>query len=111
MVNCELGPSEPNTNSRSCQSAIHGNYEEHCSGSEFIMKHDSTVLGSRNREVGIESYLFARFTLTLTFLCLAVGMAHSQGVAINTSGAPADTSAMLDVASNTKGILIPRMTQ
>lgn len=36
---------------------------------------------------------------------------HAQGVAINATHAPADTSAMLDVSSLTKGMLIPRMTQ
>jgi hypothetical protein len=33
-----------------------------------------------------------------------------QGVAINNNGDPPDASAMLDVTSTTKGILIPRMT-
>jgi len=30
---------------------------------------------------------------------------------MNTTGAAADTSAMLDISSTAKGILIPRMTQ
>lgn len=34
----------------------------------------------------------------------------SQNVAINTSGTTAHASAMLDVSSNSKGILVPRMT-
>jgi len=34
----------------------------------------------------------------------------SQNVAINTSGTSADVSAMLDVSSTTKGILVPRVT-
>jgi hypothetical protein len=34
----------------------------------------------------------------------------SQNVSINTTGNPADTSAMLDVSSTTKGFLPPRMT-
>mgnify|MGYP006910061808 CR=1 FL=1 len=33
-----------------------------------------------------------------------------QGVSINTSGAPADSSAMLDVSSASKGLLIPRVS-
>ena len=37
--------------------------------------------------------------------------AQNQGVAINSDGAQADQSAMLDVKSTTGGILIPRMTQ
>ncbi len=34
----------------------------------------------------------------------------AQGVAVNTTGAVADASAMLDVASTTRGMLAPRMT-
>lgn len=34
----------------------------------------------------------------------------AQSLSINTTGAPASTSAMLDVSSTTKGLLIPRMT-
>ncbi len=36
--------------------------------------------------------------------------AQAQSVAINTSGAAADNSAILDVSSTDKGVLIPRMT-
>jgi len=36
--------------------------------------------------------------------------AGAQGVSFNTTGLPADGSAMLDVASTTKGLLAPRMT-
>jgi len=36
--------------------------------------------------------------------------AKAQGLAVNTSGTGADNSAMLDVNTTTKGILIPRMT-
>jgi len=32
------------------------------------------------------------------------------GVAVNTSGAEADSSAILDVSSTTQGLLVPRMT-
>ena len=35
---------------------------------------------------------------------------NAQGIAVNNSNASADASAMLDVASSTKGLLIPRMT-
>ena len=35
----------------------------------------------------------------------------AQGVGVNSSGATPDASAMLDVSSTTKGLLIPRMTQ
>jgi BclB C-terminal domain-containing protein len=45
-------------------------------------------------------------------ISLLLGAHHSnaQGVAVNTSGAAADTSAMLDVNSTSKGLLVPRMT-
>ncbi len=42
--------------------------------------------------------------------CLAI-KANGQGMAVNTSGTAADASAMLDVSSTTKGLLIPRMTE
>lgn len=42
--------------------------------------------------------------LVLQLQCFA------QGVGINTSGAPANASSLLDVASTTKGVLIPRMS-
>lgn len=35
---------------------------------------------------------------------------HAQSVAINTSGAVANTSSILDVSSTTAGVLVPRMT-
>ena len=35
--------------------------------------------------------------------------ANAQGMAVNTSGAAANTSAMLDVSSTSKGMLIPRL--
>lgn len=36
--------------------------------------------------------------------------AHAQGMAVNATGATANSSAMLDVASTTQGMLVPRMT-
>jgi hypothetical protein len=49
--------------------------------------------------------------LLLTFnIQLFALFVFSQGTAINTSGAAADPSAMLDVNSSDKGILIPRLT-
>ncbi len=41
---------------------------------------------------------------------LQTNVANGQGMAVNTTGSPANVSAMLDVASTTKGMLIPRMT-
>ncbi len=44
-------------------------------------------------------------------LAFGIGTAaQAQSVAINTSGAAADNSAILDVSSTNKGILVPRMT-
>ena len=49
------------------------------------------------------------------FLLFAVtlGMvhAHAQGIAINTDASTADSSAILDVKSTSKGLLIPRVTK
>jgi len=52
-------------------------------------------------------------TLLLFATALLFGLqTYAQtGVAINTTGNDPDTSAMLDVSSNTKGLLIPRMTE
>jgi hypothetical protein len=36
---------------------------------------------------------------------------QAQNVGINNTGAAADSKAMLDISSNTKGVLIPRLTQ
>lgn len=54
-------------------------------------------------------------SLKLTWLLLSVTLfitapVFSQSAAINASGAAADASAMLEIASTTKGLLIPRMT-
>ncbi len=53
--------------------------------------------------------------MTKTILSVAM-MASSlclqaQNVAINNTGAAADSKAMLDISSNAKGVLIPRLTQ
>jgi len=49
--------------------------------------------------------------LFATLLLLGIQSYAQTGVAINTTGDNPDTSAMLDVSSTTKGLLIPRMTQ
>lgn len=43
-------------------------------------------------------------------LILSSNNSNAQGIGINTSGTPGDTSAMLDVKSTSKGMLVPRMT-
>src|SRR4051812_45305651 len=54
------------------------------------------------------------FHLLITaFLFLLTEIVHAQnpGVCISTNNSQADNSAMLDIVSNSKGILIPRLTQ
>jgi hypothetical protein len=47
----------------------------------------------------------------LVFLSLVISPnLHAQNVSVNADGSLADTSAMLDVSSTTKGFLLPRMT-
>ncbi len=50
-------------------------------------------------------------TLVLSGGLALAPAALAQGVAINGTGAPADTSAILDLGSTSKGLLPPRMTQ
>ncbi len=45
-----------------------------------------------------------------TLMLLALSGYSQQGVSVNTTGTPADTSAMLDVSSASKGLLIPRVS-
>ena len=48
--------------------------------------------------------------LFLLSTLLFINMVMAQSLAINTTGVPANASAMLDITSITKGLLIPRMT-
>ena len=51
--------------------------------------------------------------ILLAFLISLLGSTHilsAQNIAINSTGASPNASAMLDVQSTTKGMLIPRMT-
>ena len=48
--------------------------------------------------------------LTLFLLLISFNQAFSQNVAINTTGGIPDASAMLDIASTSKGFLIPRVS-
>ncbi|MEI6765892.1 MAG: hypothetical protein WCM76_09645 [Bacteroidota bacterium] len=53
-----------------------------------------------------------RFLLVVVSILLLSNLQlAAQGTAINTSGTGPDSSAMLDVTSTSKGLLIPRMTQ
>lgn len=50
--------------------------------------------------------------LSLTACCMFFFTgSRAQNVSINNSGAAPDAKAMLDISSNSKGVLIPRMTQ
>lgn len=54
-----------------------------------------------------------RCTILTTLVCLILGAFNllvSQNVGINDSNTPPDANAILDVQSNSKGILFPRMT-
>ncbi|MBK6379223.1 MAG: hypothetical protein IPF72_05535 [Chitinophagaceae bacterium] len=51
------------------------------------------------------------FFYVLIFLFAAFVETNAQSVAINTTGATANASAILDISSNSKGVLIPRMTK
>lgn len=50
------------------------------------------------------------FAVTLGLVVVSLGPLIAQSVAINNDGSTANASAMLDVKSTTKGMLIPRMT-
>lgn len=50
-----------------------------------------------------------RYCLSIILLFVSI-IGFSQGVAISTGSGVPDASAMLDVQSNTKGLLVPRMT-
>ena len=48
--------------------------------------------------------------ITVSFWLLIGQNIYSQGISINADGSSADPSAMLDIQSNSKGILVPRLT-
>src|ERR1700749_3905541 len=50
-----------------------------------------------------------KISLIIVLVILCSSTSFSQSFAINTTGTAADASAMLDVTSTTKGMLIPRM--
>ena len=53
--------------------------------------------------------IFFLLAITVKYLLLPVNI-YSQSVAVNSNGGNADASAMLDISSNNKGLLMPRMT-
>lgn len=52
----------------------------------------------------------AKFYFLLILGACISRLSHAQNVAINASGSSADASAMLDITSTSKGLLMPRMT-
>ncbi|MBS1734616.1 MAG: hypothetical protein JST02_15080 [Bacteroidetes bacterium] len=52
---------------------------------------------------------YLKIVLLLSSFLFSVG-GFSQSVSISSTGAAPDTTAMLDVSSSTKGLLVPRMT-
>lgn len=52
-----------------------------------------------------------RILIALILLCVYTEQASSQSLAVNTDGSTANASALLDVKSTVKGMLIPRMTR
>jgi len=53
-----------------------------------------------------KSLLFCFFITAISF----TNLSYAQGVAINTDGSTADPSAMLDIKSTNKGMLVPRVS-
>jgi hypothetical protein len=62
-------------------------------------------INSFNLTTGIPAFCL------LIAIMLISAPGHSQGVSINETNTTPDPSAMLDVQSNEKGVLVPRMTQ
>lgn len=50
------------------------------------------------------------YILMITCIICSLNNTASQSIAINSTGAPPQSSAMLDVSSTSKGMLIPRLT-
>ncbi|MCP4440022.1 MAG: hypothetical protein GY810_13840 [Aureispira sp.] len=52
-----------------------------------------------------------KLILSLYIVIISIQLTHAQGVGINNDNSNPASSAMLDVKSSNKGILVPRMTQ
>ena len=50
-------------------------------------------------------------SILILIICFSNKPIKAQGVSINTTGARADTSAMLDISCEFKGLLIPRLNE
>ncbi len=51
-----------------------------------------------------------KYLIAVLLLCSYFTQVEGQSLAVNTDGTPANASALLDVKSNNKGVLIPRLT-
>jgi hypothetical protein len=69
-----------------------------------IDKHFGVIVVKNKKRVAIMKKL-----MLLVFCVLLVAYVFSQSVAINNNGASANSTAILDIQDNAKGILIPRM--
>lgn len=49
-------------------------------------------------------------TIMIMFFCMITSTIFAQGVGINSSNADPDASAILDISSTNKGILVPRVS-
>ncbi|NTW32171.1 MAG: hypothetical protein HGB12_06040, partial [Bacteroidetes bacterium] len=58
-------------------------------------------------QIVLKIIVFSLFTFSFQLLTFN---SHAQGIAINTSGAAPNNSAMLDVSGTSQGVLINRMT-
>ena len=53
---------------------------------------------------------YSRFWIFLLLLICCQFVGYGQNISINETGTPPDASSILDINSNTMGLLIPRMT-
>src|SRR5258705_1138139 len=51
-----------------------------------------------------------KISAIIIFTCCMSAAAFSQNISVSTDGSAADNSAMLDIKSTTRGLLIPRLT-
>src|SRR5207249_188016 len=68
-----------------------------------------TVINNVKNQNNVKKAI-VRALMVVVFLSLCPTLGNAQGVSINTTGAVAANSAMLDVSSTTQGMLVPRMT-
>lgn len=72
------------------------------------MRNCRLVFLQQNRNLMSKVY---RRLLLLSLLTISFSTSYGQGVGVNEDGSDPDNSAILDVKSNTRGMLIPRLTK